>query len=107
LINPLITSHRAIAASADLVHILVIEKGDPPKAPNSSNFRNSPRTGGPVEEIRLGDVVSIAPEEKHWHGASPTVAMTHIAIQEALNGKVVEWMEKVSDDDYEGKTRSS
>jgi len=57
------------------------------------------RWGGPVEEIRPGDVISIAPGEKHWHGASPTVAMTHIAIQEALNGKVVEWMEKVSDDE--------
>ena len=54
------------------------------------------RWGGPIEEIRPGDVVSIAPEEKHWHGASPTVAMTHIAIQEALNGKVVERMEEVA-----------
>jgi quercetin dioxygenase-like cupin family protein len=65
------------------------------------------RWGGPIEEIRPGDVVSIAPEEKHWHGASPAVAMTHIAIQEALNGKVVEWMEKVTDDDYHGRTTSS
>lgn len=53
--------------------------------------------GGPIEEIRPGDVVSIAPNEKHWHGAAPTTAMTHIAIQEQLDGKVVEWMEKVSD----------
>jgi quercetin dioxygenase-like cupin family protein len=59
--------------------------------------------GGPVEEIRPGDVVWFEPEEKHWHGASPTVAMTHIAIQEALNGKVVDWMEKVSDEQYDGK----
>jgi quercetin dioxygenase-like cupin family protein len=59
------------------------------------------RRGGPVEEIRPGDVVWFDPEEKHWHGASPSVAMTHIAIQEALNGKVVDWMEKVSDRDYE------
>jgi len=56
--------------------------------------------GGPVEEIRPGDVVWCAPGEKHWHGATPTTAMTHIAIQEALNGEVVEWMEKVSDEQY-------
>jgi quercetin dioxygenase-like cupin family protein len=59
------------------------------------------RWGGPIEEIRPGDVISIAPNEKHWHGASPTSAMTHIAIQEALDGKVVEWMEHVSDQQYE------
>src|SRR6266446_3543520 len=59
------------------------------------------RWGDPVEEIRPGDVVWFEPQEKHWHGASPTVAMTHIAIQEALNGKVVDWMEKVSDEDYQ------
>ena len=59
------------------------------------------REGGPIEEIRPGDVVQIAPNEKHWHGASPTTAMTHIAIQEALEGKVVEWMEKVSDEQYQ------
>lgn len=59
--------------------------------------------GGPVEEIRAGDVVWFEPNEKHWHGASPTVAMTHIAIQEALNGKVVDWMEKVSDEQYDEK----
>jgi quercetin dioxygenase-like cupin family protein len=57
--------------------------------------------GGPVEEIRPGDVVWFEPNEKHWHGASPTVAMTHIAVQEALNGKVVDWMEKVSDEEYQ------
>ena len=56
--------------------------------------------GGPVEEIRPGDVVRCPPGIKHWHGASPTTAMTHIAIQEALTGKVVDWMEKVSDDQY-------
>lgn len=60
------------------------------------------RWGGPLEEIRPGDVVWIAPGEKHWHGASPATAMTHIAIQEALDGKVVEWMEHVSDDQYFG-----
>ena len=55
------------------------------------------RAGGPVEEIRPGDVVWTSPGEKHWHGATPTTAMTHIAIQERLDGKVVEWMEKVDD----------
>jgi quercetin dioxygenase-like cupin family protein len=59
------------------------------------------RWGGQVEEIRPGDVVWFAPGEKHWHGASPTTAMTHIAIQEASDGKVVEWMEKVSDQQYQ------
>jgi quercetin dioxygenase-like cupin family protein len=58
------------------------------------------REGGPIEEIRPGDIVWFAPKEKHWHGASPTTAMTHIAIAEALDGKVVEWMEKVSDEQY-------
>jgi quercetin dioxygenase-like cupin family protein len=58
------------------------------------------RDGGPIEEIRPGDVVWFPPGEKHWHGASPTTAMTHIAIQEGLEGKVVEWMEKVSDAQY-------
>jgi quercetin dioxygenase-like cupin family protein len=52
-------------------------------------------------EIRPGDVVWCPPNEKHWHGATPTTAMTHVAIQEALDGKVVEWMEKVSDDQYQ------
>jgi len=59
--------------------------------------------GGPVEEIRPGDVVWFEPGEKHWHGASSTVAMSHIAIQEALNGKVVDWMEKVSNEQYNGQ----
>jgi quercetin dioxygenase-like cupin family protein len=58
------------------------------------------RWDGPIEEIRPGDVVWFPPGEKHWHGASLTTAMTHIAIQESLNGKVVEWMEKVSDEQY-------
>jgi quercetin dioxygenase-like cupin family protein len=61
------------------------------------------REGGPVEEIRPGDVISFAPNEKHWHGAAPTTAMTHIAIQEALDGKVVDWMEKVTDKEYEAR----
>lgn len=56
--------------------------------------------GGPMEQIRPGDVVSIQPGEKHWHGASPTTAMTHIAIQEYLDGKAADWMEKVSDEQY-------
>ena len=56
--------------------------------------------GGPVEAIHPGDVVSCPPGEKHWHGATPTSAMTHIAIQEALDGKVVYWMEKVSNEIY-------
>jgi quercetin dioxygenase-like cupin family protein len=58
------------------------------------------REGGPVEEIHPGDVVWFPPGERHWHGASPTTAMTHIAIQEQLNGKAVDWMEKVSDAQY-------
>jgi quercetin dioxygenase-like cupin family protein len=58
------------------------------------------RVGGPIEEIRPGDVVWFAPGEKHWHGASPTTAMTHIAIQEALDGKAVDWMEHVTDAQY-------
>ncbi|WP_062011952.1 cupin domain-containing protein [Aureimonas sp. AU4] len=60
------------------------------------------RENGPVETIGPGDVVWFEPGERHWHGASPTVAMTHIAIQENLNGKVVDWMEKVSDEEYGG-----
>jgi len=59
------------------------------------------RQGGPIEEIRPGDVVWFPPGEKHWHGAAPTTAMTHIAIQEQLDGKVVDWMEKVSDEQYD------
>ena len=60
------------------------------------------REGGPVQEIRPGDVVWFSPGEKHWHGASSTTAMTHIALQEALDGKVVDWMEKVTDAQYQG-----
>jgi quercetin dioxygenase-like cupin family protein len=58
------------------------------------------REGGAIEEIRPGDVVWFEPGEKHWHGASATVAMTHIAIQEALDGKAVEWLEHVTDEQY-------
>ena len=59
------------------------------------------RDGGPVEEIRPGDVIWFEPGEKHWHGASPTNAMQHFAIQESLDGKAVEWLEKVSDEQYQ------
>ena len=58
------------------------------------------RDGGPVEEIRPGDIVWFAPGERHWHGATPTTAMTHIAIAEALNGSPVTWAEKVGDEQY-------
>jgi quercetin dioxygenase-like cupin family protein len=60
------------------------------------------RDGGPVEEIRPGDVIWFPPGEKHWHGATATIAMSHIAIQEKLDGKSVDWMEKVSDQQYRG-----
>jgi quercetin dioxygenase-like cupin family protein len=59
------------------------------------------RDGGTVEEIRPGDVVWFSPGEKHWHGASPTTAMSHIAVQEKLDGKNVEWLEHVSDKQYQ------
>lgn len=59
------------------------------------------REGGAVEDVRPGDVVWFPPNEKHWHGAGPTMAMTHIAIQEALDGKAVAWLEKVSDEQYD------
>jgi quercetin dioxygenase-like cupin family protein len=60
------------------------------------------REGGEIEEVTPGDVVWFAPGEKHWHGATPTTAMTHIAIQERLNAKVVDWLEHVSDEEYRG-----
>lgn len=59
------------------------------------------REGGPIEPIHPGDIIWFAPGEKHWHGAAPTTAMSHIAIAEALDGKVVDWVEKVSDEQYE------
>jgi quercetin dioxygenase-like cupin family protein len=68
----------------------------------TSGFGRAQREGGPVEEIRPGDVVWFSPGEKHWHGASPTTAMTHIAIAEAQNGKVVDWMGHVTDAQYRG-----
>jgi len=63
------------------------------------------RWGGPVEEIRPGDVLWFPPGEKHWHGAAPITAMTHIAIQELLEGKAVDWMEKVSEQQYQAGSK--
>jgi quercetin dioxygenase-like cupin family protein len=65
-----------------------------------SGFGWVQREGGPIEEVRPGDVVWFPPGLKHWHGSTPTTAMTHIAIQESLDGKNVDWMEKVSDEQY-------
>jgi quercetin dioxygenase-like cupin family protein len=69
----------------------------------TSGVGRTQRWGGPVEEIRPGDVVWFSPGEKHWHGAAPTTAMTHIAIQEKLDGKPVDWLEHVSAEQYEGR----
>ena len=66
----------------------------------TSGAGRAQREGGPIEEIRPGDVVWFPPGEKHWHGAAPTTAMTHLAIQEQLNGKAVDWLEQVSDKQY-------
>jgi quercetin dioxygenase-like cupin family protein len=66
-----------------------------------SGFGRVQRLGGPIEDIRPGDIVWFEPGEKHWHGASPATAMTHIAIAEALDGKVVDWMEHVTDEQYQ------
>lgn len=66
----------------------------------TAGFGRVQREGGPIEEIRPGDVVWFPPGEKHWHGASPATAMTHIAIQEKLDGKVVDWLEHVTDAQY-------
>ncbi|KOF13730.1 cupin [Ensifer adhaerens] len=71
-----------------------------------SGLGRAQREGGPVEEIRPGDIVWFEPGEKHWHGASPAAAMTHVAIAEALDGKVVDWMEKVSDADYQAEAKA-
>ncbi len=65
-----------------------------------SGLGRAQRAGGPVEEIRPGDVVWFPPGEKHWHGAAPETAMTHIAVHEALDGKSVDWLEQVTDDEY-------
>lgn len=69
----------------------------------TSGVGRAQRWGGPIEEIRPGDVVWFPPGEKHWHGAAASTAMTHIAIQEALDGKMVEWLEHVSNDQYSGR----
>jgi quercetin dioxygenase-like cupin family protein len=69
----------------------------------TSGFGWVQRWAGQVEEIRPGDVVGFAPGEKHWHGATAATAMTHIAVQEQLDGKVVDWMEQVSDEQYRGE----
>jgi quercetin dioxygenase-like cupin family protein len=66
-----------------------------------SGFGRAQRLGGPIEEIRPGDTVWFEPGEKHWHGASPDTAMTHVAIAEALDGKVVDWLEHVTDEQYQ------
>jgi quercetin dioxygenase-like cupin family protein len=67
-----------------------------------SGFGRVQREGGPIEEIRPGDIVWFPPGEKHWHGASPNTAMSHVAIAEALDGKVVDWLEHVTDTQYKG-----
>ncbi len=67
----------------------------------TSGCGRAQRWGGSIEEIRPGDVISFAPGEKHWHGAAPNTAMTHIAIQERVDGKTVDWMEHVSDEQYQ------
>ena len=66
----------------------------------TAGFGRVQREGGPIEDIRPGDVVWFPPSEKHWHGASPKMAMTHIAIQEELDGSAVDWLEKVSEEQY-------
>jgi quercetin dioxygenase-like cupin family protein len=63
-------------------------------------YGRAQRWGGPVQEIRPGDIITFAPGEKHWHGAAPATVMTHIAIQERLDGKTVDWMEQVSEQQY-------
>jgi quercetin dioxygenase-like cupin family protein len=68
----------------------------------TAGYGRAQRSGGPIEEIRPGDVVWIPPGEKHWHGATPNTAMTHIAIQEQLDGKAVDWMEQVTDQQNTG-----
>ena len=66
----------------------------------TAGFGWAQREGGPIEDIRPGDVIWFSPGEKHWHGATPTTAMTHIAIQEKLNGSPVDWLEHVRDEQY-------
>ncbi|MGA1804914.1 (R)-mandelonitrile lyase [Rhizobium sp. HT1-10] len=66
-----------------------------------SGLGRAQREGGAIEEIRPGDIVWFAPDERHWHGAAPTSAMSHVAIAEALDGKVVDWLEHVTDEEYQ------
>src|SRR5687767_437019 len=73
----------------------------------TSGVGRAQRWGGPIEEIRPGDVVSFSPGEKHWHGAAPTTAMTHLAIEEKLDGKPVNWLEHVTPEQYEGRSGGS
>jgi quercetin dioxygenase-like cupin family protein len=72
----------------------------------TDGFGRVQREGGAIEEIRPGDVVWFPPNEKHWHGASPTAALTHIAVHEAIDGKAVDWMEKVTDEQYDDASAS-
>lgn len=67
-----------------------------------SGLGHAQRDGGPIETLRPGDIVWFPPGEKHWHGATPTTAMSHVAIAETLDGKAVDWLEKVTDDQYRG-----
>jgi len=73
----------------------------------TAGFGRVQRWDGPIEEIRPGDVVWFAPGEKHWHGASPTTALTHTAVQEQLDGKAVDWLEQVSDEQYGADRRAN
>lgn len=73
----------------------------------TSGCGRAQRLGGPIAQIHPGDVVWFPPGEKHWHGASPTTAMTHIAIQESLDGKVVDWLEHVTDEQYQSTQPNS
>jgi quercetin dioxygenase-like cupin family protein len=102
--------HLFSAPSPAFSGIMTFEPGAPtgwhthPPARPSSSWRCGwvQPEGGGIEDIRPGDVVWFPPGERHWHGASPTSAMTHIAIQESLDGKAVDWMEHVSDAQYGG-----
>ena len=73
----------------------------------TTGFGRAQRWGGPIEELRPGDVIWFPPGEKHWHGAAPTTAMTHIAIQEQLDGKTADWMERVTDEQYQAELRGA
>ena len=95
----LVNVHTAAGTGNAMGTLIAAYKGNVPLIVTAGLGRVQ-REGGPVEEIRPGDVVWFSPGEKHWHGASPTTAMTHIAIAEALDGKVVDWLEHVSDPQY-------